>query len=63
MLEKWKGDGAGRMTIMFGAAGERSMTELECDKELLTIVLAGREPTAGRVLGNSYVVGHGSYPR
>jgi len=49
--------------MAFGAAGERSMPQLECDQRLPAIILADREPMIGRVLGNSYVVRHGSYPR
>jgi hypothetical protein len=60
---KWEGESAGRMTTMFGIARERSMPQLECDEERLAIVLADTASSVGRVLGNSYVVGHGSYPR
>ena len=49
--------------MLFGAAGERSMPQLECDQQPPTIMLADRESIIGRVLGNSYVKGHGSYPR
>jgi hypothetical protein len=51
------------MAMMFGAASERSMAQLECDQQSLSIFLADRVAKIGRVLGNSYVVGHGSYPR
>jgi hypothetical protein len=63
VIGKWKGNGAGRMAMMFGAASERSMAQLECDQQSLSIFLADRIAKIGRVLGNSYVVGHGSYPR
>jgi hypothetical protein len=60
---KWEGNGAGRMAMLFGAASQRSMPQLECDQQPLSTILADRNATIGRVLGNSYVVGHGSYPR
>jgi hypothetical protein len=62
-IEKWEGDGAGRKAMIFTAASERSMPRLECDQQSLTIILADRALRIGRVLGNSYVMGHGSYPR
>jgi hypothetical protein len=49
--------------MLFGAASRRSMPQLECDQQSLSIMLADRIAQAGRVLGNSYVVRHGSYPR
>lgn len=65
---KWEGDGAGRKTTMVGAARKRSTRkrstpQLECDEQSLTIVLADRASSISGVLGNSYVMGHGSYPR
>ena len=55
-FEKWEGDGAGRMAMLFDAAGERSMPQLECDQQSPAIVLADRESMISGVLGNSYVV-------
>jgi hypothetical protein len=49
--------------MLCGAARERSMTQLECDEPSLLISLADPIAKIGRVLGNSYVVRHGSYPR
>jgi len=46
-----------------GAAKERSMPQLECDEQSAAIVLADGTSIVGRVLGNSYVMGHGSHPR
>ena len=62
-FEKWKGDSAGRMATRCDAARARSMPQFECDEQSLTIVLADPASSFGRVLGNSYVVWHGSYPR
>ncbi len=60
---KWEGDGAGRMAMMLSIASERSVTQLECDQQSRSIVLADRETGIGGVFGNSYVMGHGSYPQ
>jgi hypothetical protein len=60
---KWEGDTAGRMAMLFSVTRERSVTQLECDQQFLSIGLAGRRSAAGTVFGNSYDVGHGSYPR
>jgi hypothetical protein len=62
-IGKWKGNGAGRMAMVFGAASERSMAQLECDQKSGSTILADRIAKIGRVLGNSYVMAHGSYPR
>jgi hypothetical protein len=60
---KWEEDGAGRRSMLSGAASQRSMPQLECDQQPLSIVLAGGIAIARRALGNSYDVRHGSYPR
>ena len=62
-IGKWEGNGAGRGAMVSGAASQRSMPQLECDQQPLSIVLAGETPTIRRALGNSYDVRHGSYPR
>jgi hypothetical protein len=62
-IEKWEGDGAGRQTMILSATSARSMPQLECDQQSLAIILADRGLRIVRVLGNSYVMGHGSYPR
>jgi len=49
--------------MMFCAASERSMTQLECDEQSLSIIHADQRAGVGGVFGNSYVMGHGSYPR
>jgi len=60
---KWEEDGAGRRSMLSGAASQRSMPQLECDQQPLSIVLAGGIAITRRALGNSYDVRHGSYPR
>jgi hypothetical protein len=62
-IGKWEEDGAGRKSMLSGAASQRSMPQLECDQQPLSIVLAGRIAIIRRALGNSYDVRHGSYPR
>jgi hypothetical protein len=62
-IGKWEGNGAGRIAMVFGAAKQRSMAQLECDQQPLSIMLADRFAKIDRAFGNSYVVGHGSYPR
>lgn len=49
--------------MMSHAASERTMTQLECDEQSLSIIHADRTAGVGGVFGNSYVMGHGSYPR
>jgi hypothetical protein len=51
------------MAMTFYAAGERTMTQLECDEQFLSVIHADRTAGVGGVFGNSYVMGHGSYPR
>jgi hypothetical protein len=58
-----EGDGAGGLAMMSHVASERAIPQLECDRQPLAITLADRPAAIGRVLGNSYDVGHGSYPR
>lgn len=60
---KWEGNAAGRIATMSYAASERMMTQLECDEQSLSIIHADRTAGVGGVFGNSYVMGHGSYPR
>ena len=62
-IGEWEEDGAGRMSMLSGAASQRSMPQLECDQQPLSIVLAGCIAIDLRALGNSYDVRHGSYPR
>jgi hypothetical protein len=62
-IGKWEEDGAGRKSMLSGAASQRSMPQLECDQQPLSIVLAGGIAITRRALGNSYDVRHGSYPR
>jgi len=62
-IGKWEGNGAGRKAMVSGAASQRSMPQLECDQQPLSIVLADQTSTIRRALGNSYDVRHGSYPR
>ena len=40
-IGKWEEDGAGRKSMLSGAASQRSMAQLECDQQPLSIVLAG----------------------
>jgi hypothetical protein len=61
-IGEWEEDGAGRKAMVSGAASRRSMAQLECDQQPLSIVLAGWS-IMRRALGNSYDVRHGSYPR
>jgi hypothetical protein len=49
--------------MSFAAASQRSMPQLECDQQSLSIVLADPIARIRQALGNSYDVGHGSYPR
>ncbi|MDQ2930380.1 MAG: hypothetical protein M3Y05_06115 [Gemmatimonadota bacterium] len=49
--------------MMLSIASECSLTQLECDQQSLSIALADRETGIGGVFGNSYVMGHGSYPQ
>jgi hypothetical protein len=49
--------------MMSHAATERTMTQLECDEQSLSNIHADRTAGLGGVFGNSYVMGHGSYPR
>jgi hypothetical protein len=51
------------MPMMFSAARERSAAQLERDQQSLSIILADRRARFGGSFGNSYVMGHGSYPR
>jgi len=37
----WEEDGAGRKSMLSGAASQRSMAQLECDQQPLSIVLTG----------------------
>jgi hypothetical protein len=62
-IGKWEGHGAGRDAMFSGAASQRSMPQLECDQQPLSIVFADRIRILRRALGNSYDVRHGSYPR
>ena len=57
-----EGDNAGGLAMMSRAASERAIPQLECDRQPFTTTLADRRAKIGRVLGNSYDVGHGSYP-
>lgn len=49
--------------MTFSVARERSVAQLAGDQQSLSIDLADRAAGFGRVFGNSYDVGHGSYPR
>jgi hypothetical protein len=62
-IGKWEEYGAGRKARLSGAASQRSMPQLECDQQPLSIVLAEEIAIFRRALGNSYDVRHGSYPR
>lgn len=48
--------------MMPSVASERSVAQLECDQQSLSI-LADPTSEVGRDFGNSYVMRHGSYPR
>ena len=58
-----EGDDAGGLPMMSHAASKRAIARLEYGRQPLTITLADRAAGIGRVLGNSYGMGHGSYPR
>jgi hypothetical protein len=62
-IGEWEEDSAGRKSMFSGAASQRSMPQLECDQQPLSIVLSGCIAISPRALGNSYDVRHGSYPR
>lgn len=49
--------------MMFSAARVRSAPQTECNEHFLSIMLAERKGPVGGALGNSYDMGHGSYPR
>lgn len=60
---KWEGNAASGRVMTSHAASKRTMTQLECDEQSLSIIHADRTAGVGGVFGNSYVMGHGSYPR
>ncbi len=49
--------------MMSSVASERSVTQLGCDDQFLSIHPANPTSDIGGVFGNSYIVWHGSYPR
>ena len=62
MARKKEGEAAGRMPMIFAAEPECSITEPEYDQQSPSTVLAENCTGLGGGFGNSYVVGHGSYP-
>jgi hypothetical protein len=40
-IGKWEEDGTGRKSMLSGAASQRSMAQLECNQQPLSIVLTG----------------------
>jgi hypothetical protein len=58
-----EGDDAGGLAMLSHVASERAIPQLECDRQPIAITLTDRRAGIGRVLGNSYDMGHGSYPR